>query len=56
MWGGIGVALLIATVGTTVAGARRHRMWVWPGFCLALVIGSFLTGLATIYAAGPASS
>ncbi|HEY0227568.1 MAG TPA: hypothetical protein VGC05_14500 [Mycobacterium sp.] len=43
-WGGIGVAAVIAIVGTAIAAKRRRVMWVWPAAALVLIIVAVVAG------------
>jgi uncharacterized membrane protein len=43
-WGGIGVAGVIAIVGTAIAAKRRRVMWIWPAAALVLVVVAIIAG------------
>lgn len=44
-WGGVGVAAVIAIVGTAVAAARKRVMWVWPTAALVLIVVAIVAGV-----------
>ena len=44
-WGGIGVAAVIAIVGTAIAAKRRRAMWVWPTAALVLIVVADVAGV-----------
>ena len=51
-WGGIGIALLLATAGSLVSVWRRWYMFFWPLIGIGTVMTSFLAGFAmTAYSA-----
>lgn len=45
-WGGVGVALVGATVGTVVDSRRQRSTWVWPLMGTVVTVLTFLAGVA----------
>jgi hypothetical protein len=45
-WGGIAVAIVGSAVGTIVTGLRHGLTWYWPLIGIAVVLVSFVAGLA----------
>ncbi|MCV7005542.1 hypothetical protein [Mycobacterium gordonae] len=44
--GGIVAGLLVAVIGSVVAGIRRSVMWIWPGLGVAVVVLTFVVALS----------
>jgi hypothetical protein len=51
-WGGVGLAVIVAIVGITVAAVKRKPMFIWPivglvVFVAAMVVGGFMLNAGT---------
>ena len=48
VWGGVGLAVVGATIGTVVSGVRHRPTWFWPLLGLGVVLVSFIGGLVLL--------
>jgi hypothetical protein len=44
VWGGVGIAVIIAGSGAIIAALRGWVMWIWPTLALVLIVAATVIG------------